>query len=629
MRGEDARGQVGYAVNSISAGVVSLAGQSAGLGNFVVVDHLDGMQSRYGHLHSLSVKTGDQVGKGVPIGTLGSTGRSSGPHLHLEVRDPTGKPVNPATYLAHVDTRSIPTPVFADRSPQTAAAVNPDTYAQMASSMSAAGLLGVDGRTATQGLDPASAYGQLSEGLSSAGLLGVDGRAAAPAPNMSISQAGPGPQSAAANYGQMAASMGAAGLLGTDGRAAAPSQNMSVANMSTGPSVNVATDAAMAADMEAALAAVDPAFGMQGVPTQSVQSVSITPDSLAVQDEAAATAGTQATSVGASTAFAGQPSGLGPATAMNGLGNPMGTPAMMAADQAIADSKAAQASMYGQMATTMSAAGLLGLDGRAAVAAAPAVASRAVAPAAVLAPALSPARDVASRTVSSVPAAPAQSFPAAPSMPLGMDAIQGVFNGTVAQAGSKSHPGTTFTDVGNGWVSKSDQFGNTTYSLASMGPSGAGQTGNFGLLSGTSLSGGLLGDRGMGLGLGGSRGGDKGLGLGLGGFNSIGGRNAALGLGMGMLGSTLGSSLGPVGAMAGGLLGRSIANQIAQSMGRQNVQTAAAQAQRSYTPGLAFPAAPVGRGSTDPFSSSLSYSEMSAISPAAAAAISSGQGGLY
>lgn len=624
MRGTDARGQVGYAVNAVADGRVETSGQRGGYGLAVTVVHDDGMKSLYGHLNSLSVKTGDRVAQGVPIGTLGNTGRSTGPHLHFELMDPLGRQVDPMAFMS-LTNQGIPTPVAADRAAAVAAQVAPSVYGQAAQSMQAAGLLGMDGRAATQGLDPAAAYGQLSQGLGAAGLLGVDGRAAAPASNMSIAAVGPGPQSAAANYGQMAASMGAAGLLGTDGRAAAPSQNMSVANMSTGPSVNVATDAAMANDMEAALAAVDPAFGMQGVPTQSVQSVSFTPASVAAaqaaQNTAAANQGMQATNVAANTSFAGQPSGLGPSTSMNGLGNPMSTPAMMAADQAITAHDKAQASMYGQMATTMGQAGLLGLDGRAAVApAAVAPVAQQVAPAQTLAPALSAPRSVESRTtMAAVPAAPpatvapSQSFPTAPSMPTGLDAINGVFNGTVAQAGSRSHPGTTFTAMGNGMVSKTDAYGNTTYSQAALGPAGAGLQGNIGNFG--ALSGGLLGGIGN---IG------QGLAQGLGGINAGSIGRGAVGMGAGMAGSMLGSALGPVGSIVGGLLGRGIANQVMNNVGRNTQMTVTGFGQN------AFPSAPAAPpGFMGDSYSSLSYSDMAAISPGAAAAISAGSPGLY
>lgn len=619
MRAPDAKGQVGYAVNAVANGVVSLAGPRGGLGNAVTIQHDDGMKSVYGHMHSLSVRDGDRVAQGVPIGTLGSTGRSSGPHLHFEMIDPHGRHVDPMSFIS-LTNQGIPTPVAADRAAAVAAQVAPSVYGQAAQSMQAAGLLGTDGRAATQGLDPATAYGQLSQGMSAAGLLGVDGRAAAPASNMSVAQVGPGPQSAAANYGQMAASMSAAGLLGTDGRAAAPSQNMSVANMSTGPSVNVATDAAMANDMEAALAAVDPAFGFQGVPTQSVQSVSFTPESVAAaqaaQNAAAANQGMQATNVAANTSFTGQPSGLGVAAPTNALGNPGTTPAMAQIDNAVN-----QANVYGQMANTMGQAGLLGLDGRAAVApAAVAPVAQQVAPAQTLAPALSAPRSVESRTtMAAVPAAqpaavaPSQSFPAAPSIPTGLNAIEGVFNGSVAQAGSRSHPGTTFTAMGNGMVSKTDAYGNTTYSQAALGPAGAGLQGNIGNFG--ALSGGLLGGIGN---IG------QGLAQGLGGINAGSIGRGAVGMGAGMAGSMLGSALGPVGSIVGGLLGRGIANQVMNNAGRNTQMTVTGFGQNAFP---SAPAAPPGYMG-DSYSS-LSYSDMAAISPGAAAAISAGNNGLY
>jgi murein DD-endopeptidase MepM/ murein hydrolase activator NlpD len=65
--------------------VVVFAGPHAGYGNLVEIDHGYGFHTRYGHLASVLVRAGMRVNEGTPVGRLGSTGRSTGPHVHYEV----------------------------------------------------------------------------------------------------------------------------------------------------------------------------------------------------------------------------------------------------------------------------------------------------------------------------------------------------------------------------------------------------------------------------------------------------------------------------------------------------------------------------------------------------------------
>ena len=97
-RGIDLSGNLGEAVYASDAGVIVYAGwNDYGYGNMIMIDHGNGFQSLYGHLSALNVGCGQSVGQGEVIGAVGSTGRSSGPHLHFEIM--AGEKVNPWSYL--------------------------------------------------------------------------------------------------------------------------------------------------------------------------------------------------------------------------------------------------------------------------------------------------------------------------------------------------------------------------------------------------------------------------------------------------------------------------------------------------------------------------------------------------
>lgn len=88
----------GEAVRAIAAGVVTYAGVRSGYGNVVEIDHGDGYMTRYAHNSKLLVHVGEYVKAGEAISDAGSTGRSTGPHVHLEVWH-DGKLVNPIAYV--------------------------------------------------------------------------------------------------------------------------------------------------------------------------------------------------------------------------------------------------------------------------------------------------------------------------------------------------------------------------------------------------------------------------------------------------------------------------------------------------------------------------------------------------
>ena len=91
----------GTRVNSSADGVVEFAGIKGGYGNLVIVRHADGRETRYAHLDKIVVSVGDSVFAGQEIAKSGSTGKSTGPHLHFEVRE-NGQVVNPLKFLSNV-----------------------------------------------------------------------------------------------------------------------------------------------------------------------------------------------------------------------------------------------------------------------------------------------------------------------------------------------------------------------------------------------------------------------------------------------------------------------------------------------------------------------------------------------
>ena len=88
----------GSAVGATADGMVIQAGYNGGYGNMVEVDHGGGVVTRYGHLSSIAVGVGEKVRTGEIVGRVGSTGRSTGPHLHYEVRR-DGGPIDPSRFL--------------------------------------------------------------------------------------------------------------------------------------------------------------------------------------------------------------------------------------------------------------------------------------------------------------------------------------------------------------------------------------------------------------------------------------------------------------------------------------------------------------------------------------------------
>lgn len=96
--GQDIDATYGTPVQVAASGRVIIAGWQRGYGKVVYVDHGNGVSTRYGHLSEIDVAIGQTVTQGQTIGLVGSTGRSTGPHLHYEVRI-NNQPVDPKPYL--------------------------------------------------------------------------------------------------------------------------------------------------------------------------------------------------------------------------------------------------------------------------------------------------------------------------------------------------------------------------------------------------------------------------------------------------------------------------------------------------------------------------------------------------
>lgn len=96
--GIDYAGRTGDPIKAADGGTVTYAGWNGSYGKMVKISHGNGMETWYAHMSSISVKSGQKVAKGATIGKIGSTGNSSGPHLHFEVRK-NGVAKNPSNYV--------------------------------------------------------------------------------------------------------------------------------------------------------------------------------------------------------------------------------------------------------------------------------------------------------------------------------------------------------------------------------------------------------------------------------------------------------------------------------------------------------------------------------------------------
>lgn len=96
--GIDIPGRAGTPVQAADGGVVRFAGRAGGYGNLVEIAHADGLTTRYGHLERILVSAGTPVARGDTVALMGSTGRSTGSHLHFELRA-DGRALDPLPHL--------------------------------------------------------------------------------------------------------------------------------------------------------------------------------------------------------------------------------------------------------------------------------------------------------------------------------------------------------------------------------------------------------------------------------------------------------------------------------------------------------------------------------------------------
>lgn len=87
-------------------GKVFCVGRLSGLGNYIILNHGNGVTSRYGHIKNIRVKKGQKVRKGARIASVGMTGRTTGPHLHYEIRI-YDELVNPQKFILEEDQRTL------------------------------------------------------------------------------------------------------------------------------------------------------------------------------------------------------------------------------------------------------------------------------------------------------------------------------------------------------------------------------------------------------------------------------------------------------------------------------------------------------------------------------------------
>lgn len=269
----------GYAAEAAAGGTVTFAGRAGGYGNMVEVTHADGSKTRYGHLQSLNVNVGDQVAAGTPVGKVGSTGKSTGPHLHFEVIDKNGQKVNPksVTDLANRSLSVTPTP----RPSDDIGALMAFEAGPVAPSFAAPD----PSRFGPTQISPAASLASISR----------------PSPNIDPARFGPvdiSPAASVASFSQPSAerfgyapeakSGSLGGLGGMAAKAAIDPDRFGPAQMTSTPTtgrlsstVNASNSTPMAAAQTQALSSpLSQAFAEAGIPTSRTSTVSVAPSTM-------------------------------------------------------------------------------------------------------------------------------------------------------------------------------------------------------------------------------------------------------------------------------------------------------------------------------------------------------------
>lgn len=272
-------GQSGYPAESAGAGRVAYAGWIDGYGLSVVVEHPSGYTTQYSHLASINAKVGDEVAAGTPLGKVGNTGNSGAPHLHFEVRDPTGKAVNPksVTDLANRSLSVTPTP----RPSDDIGALMAFEAGPVAPSFAAPD----PSRFGPTQISPAASLASISR----------------PSPNIDPARFGPvdiSPAASVASFSQPSAerfgyapeakSGSLGGLGGMAAKAAIDPDRFGPAQMTSTPTtgrlsstVNASNSTPMAAAQTQALSSpLSQAFAEAGIPTSRTSTVSVAPSTM-------------------------------------------------------------------------------------------------------------------------------------------------------------------------------------------------------------------------------------------------------------------------------------------------------------------------------------------------------------
>ncbi|WP_320672044.1 peptidoglycan DD-metalloendopeptidase family protein, partial [Patulibacter defluvii] len=181
--GMDIAAAIGTPIKAYAAGTVAFSGTQSGYGNIVCVDHGDGLQTCYAHMSKNAVRQGAKVQAGDVVGYVGMTGRTTGPHLHFEVRK-NGKAVDPAPYYSgagKASSRSTTTAGSGSTTTKTAAKTTSGTQLQKASARTSSAALASGGTQIGVDANAAGAVTAENQATPATAPVAAEQAAAAPA----------------------------------------------------------------------------------------------------------------------------------------------------------------------------------------------------------------------------------------------------------------------------------------------------------------------------------------------------------------------------------------------------------------------------------------------------------------